>query len=46
MLSIAHFWSMRRPVRSLVYLFWIYSFVSRAVTAFTQIYIYQVFNND
>ena len=45
MLSIAHFWSMRRPVRSLVYLFWIYSFVSRAVTAFTQIYIYQVFSS-
>jgi hypothetical protein len=45
MLSIAHFRSMRRPVRSLVYLFWIYSFVSRAVTAFTQIYIYQVFSS-
>ena len=45
MLPIAHFWSMRRPVRSLVYLFWIYSFVSRAVTAFTQIYIYQVFSS-
>ena len=45
MLSIAHFWSMRRPVRSLVYLFWIYSFVTRAVTAFTQIYIYQVFTS-
>lgn len=45
MLSIAHFWSMRRPVRSLVYLFWIYSFVSRAVTAFTQIYIYEVFTS-
>ena len=45
MLSIAHFWSMRRPVRSLVYLFWIYSFVIRAVTAFTQIYIYQVFTS-
>jgi hypothetical protein len=43
MLSIAHFRSMRRPVRSLVYLFWIYSFVTRAVAAFTQIYIYQVF---
>src|SRR5271165_6360592 len=43
MLSIAHFWSMRRSVRSLVYLFWIYSFVSRAVTAFAQLYIYQVF---
>jgi hypothetical protein len=45
MLSIAHFRSMRRPVRSLVYLFWIYSFVSGAVTAFTQIYIYQAFTS-
>jgi hypothetical protein len=45
MLSIAHFRSMRRPVRSLVYLFWIYSFVTKAVAAFTQIYIYQVFTS-
>ncbi|HXW22577.1 MAG TPA: MFS transporter, partial [Rhodomicrobium sp.] len=45
MLSIARFWSMRRPVRSLVYLFWISSFVSGAVAASTQIYIYQVFTS-
>jgi hypothetical protein len=45
MLPIAHFWSMRRPVRSLLYLFWISGFVSGAVTVSTQIYIYQVFNS-
>src|SRR6516225_5182327 len=45
MLSIAHFWSMRRSVRSLVYLFWLSGFVSGAVTVSTQIYIYQVFNS-
>lgn len=45
MLSLAHFRSMRRSLRSLVYLFWIYSFVSRAVGAFSQIYIYQVFDS-
>ncbi len=30
---------------SLIYLFWIYSFVSRAVTAFSQIYIYEMFGS-
>jgi hypothetical protein len=45
MLSLVHFRSMRRSLRSLIYLFWIYSFVTRAVTAFAQIYIFQVFDS-
>ena len=45
MLSLAQFWSMRRRLRSLVLLFWVYSFVSRAVGAFSQIYIYKMFDS-
>ncbi len=45
MLSLAHFRSQRRSLRSLIYLFWIYSFVGRAVSAFSQIYIYETFNS-
>ena len=45
MLSLAHFRLQRRSLRSLIYLFWIYSFVSRAVGAFSQIYIYEMFNS-
>jgi hypothetical protein len=36
---------MRRQLRSLVFLFWVYSFVSRAVSTFSQIYIYQMFDS-
>ena len=36
---------MRRRLRSLVLLFWVYSFVSRAVGAFSQIYIYKMFDS-
>ncbi len=45
MLSLAQFRSLRNPLRPLIYLFWIYSFVNRAVTVFTQIYIYQMFDS-
>ena len=45
MLSLAQFWSMRHRLRSLVLLFWVYSFVSRAVGAFSQIYIYKMFDS-
>jgi hypothetical protein len=45
MLSLAHFRLQRRSLRSLIYLFWIYSFVSRAVGVFLQIYIYELFNS-
>jgi MFS family permease len=45
MLSLAHFRLQRRSLPSLIYLFWIYSFVSRAVGAFSQIYIYELFNS-
>ncbi len=45
MLSLAQFWSLRSPLRSLIFLFWVYSFVSRAVGAFSQIYIYQKFGS-
>ncbi len=45
MLSLAHFRSMRSRLRSLIFLFWVYSFVSRAVNAFSQIYIYQMFDS-
>ncbi|HWJ18227.1 MAG TPA: MFS transporter [Geobacterales bacterium] len=45
MLSLAHFRLQRRALRSLIYLFWIYSFVSRAVGIFSQIYIYELFNS-
>ncbi len=45
MLSLAHFRSMRSRLRSLIFLFWVYSFVSRSVTAFSQIYIYQMFDS-
>lgn len=36
---------MRASVRSLVYLFWIYSFTSGMVGVFTQIYLYQKFSS-
>ena len=45
MLSLAHFRLQRRTLRSLIYLFWIYCFVSRAVGIFSQIYIYEMFNS-
>jgi hypothetical protein len=45
MLSLVQFWSLRRPIRSLIFLFWVYSFVSRAVGALSQIYIYQKFDS-
>jgi len=45
MLSLAHFRLQRRALRSLIYLFWIYSFVSRAVGSFSQIYIYEMFSS-
>ena len=45
MLSLAQFRSLRPSLRSLIYLFWIYSFVSRAVVVFSQIYIYQMFDS-
>ena len=45
MLSLAHFRSQRRSLRSLIYLYWIYNFVNSAVTAFSQIYIYEMFNS-
>ncbi len=45
MLSLALFWSLRRPVRSLILLFWVYSFVHKAVSAFSQIYIYRIFGS-
>ena len=45
MLSLAHFRLQRRSLRSLIYLSWIYSFVSRAVGAFSQIYIFELFNS-
>jgi len=45
MLSLAQFRSLRSPLRSLIYLFWIYSFVNLAVVVFSQIYIYQMFDS-
>jgi hypothetical protein len=45
MLSFAQFRSMRRQLQALVFLFWVYSFVNRAVATFSQIYIYQMFNS-
>ena len=45
MLSLAQFWSMRSRLRSLVFLFWVYSFVSRAAGAFSAIYIYKLFDS-
>ena len=45
MLSLAHFRLQRRSLRSLIYLFWIYSFVTRAIGAFSLIYIYEMFNS-
>lgn len=45
MLSLAHFRSQRRLLRSLIYLFWIYSFATNAVNAFSQIYLYQLFDS-
>ncbi len=45
MLSLAQFWSMRSRLRSLVFLFWGYSFVSRTVGAFSAIYIYKLFGS-
>jgi Major Facilitator Superfamily len=45
MLSLAQFWSMRSRLRSLVFLFWIYSFVSQAVGLFSAIYIYKLFDS-
>ncbi len=45
MLSLRQFRAMRAPVRALVYLFWIYTFVGAVVSVFTQIYIYQLFNS-
>ena len=45
MLSLAQFRSQRRSLRSLIYLFWIYSFATNAVTAFSQIYLYEMFDS-
>ena len=45
MLSLALFWSLRLPVRSLIFLFWVYSFVHRSVNVFAQIYIYRMFDS-
>jgi hypothetical protein len=45
MLSLAHFRSMRPQLQSLVFLFWVYSFVNRAVSSFSQIYIYKIFDS-
>jgi hypothetical protein len=45
MLSLVHFRSMRGQLQSLVFLFWVYSFVNRAVSAFSQIYVYKVFSS-
>ncbi len=45
MLSLAHFRMQRQSLRSLIYLFWIYSFVTTAVSVFLQIYIYEIFKS-
>ncbi len=45
MLSLAQFRSMRPRLRSLIFLFWVYSFVSRAVGTFSHIYIYKMFDS-
>jgi len=41
--TIANFQKLRRPVRSLVFLFWIYSFTGALIGVFTQIFLYQRF---
>ncbi len=45
MLSLKHFQSLRSSLRSLIYLFWIYSFVSRAIAVFSQLYIFELFDS-
>jgi hypothetical protein len=45
MLSVRQFLSMRSPLRALVFLFWVYEFVSQTVGVFTQIYVYRLFNS-
>lgn len=45
MLSVRHFRSLRPSTRSLVFLFWIYTFVGNAVNVFMQIYLYQLFSS-
>lgn len=40
---LARFRALRTPVRSLVYLFWIYAFSGSLLSAFTQIFLYQRF---
>ncbi len=45
MLSLKHFRSLRSSLRSLIYLFWIYSFVSRAIAVFSQRYIFELFDS-
>ena len=45
MLTAKDLFSMRPPVRSLVLLYWIYSFVGCIVGMFGQIYVYQLFKN-
>ncbi len=45
MLSIAQFLSLRTPMRALIFLFWIYSFVGSAVGVFIHIYLYVLFDS-
>lgn len=40
---LVRFRALRTPVRSLVYLFWIYAFSGSLLSAFTQIFLYQRF---
>jgi hypothetical protein len=44
-LSLKHFRSLRSSLQSLIYLFWIYSFVSRAISVFSQLYIFELFDS-
>lgn len=45
MLTLTQLRTLRAPVRALIYLFWIYSFVTAVVGVFMQIYVYQLFNS-
>ena len=43
--QLAHFHALRPPVKAMVYLAWIYSFVSALTSIFVQIFLYQRFGS-
>jgi MFS family permease len=45
MISVFHLRAMRPAMRSLVFLYWIYSFVGSAIGVFLQVYLYELFSS-